>query len=112
MFGGGLKSLRMFNHDRRFCWRCSECYSMNVFQRVPQPCNERMLCVHTACFQQCKGIMIIISEDDDDDDNNDDNDDDEQPASRMGMINRPLPRIAEYEESPVAGEQESQSSAR
>ena len=53
-----------------------------------------------------------MNHDDDDDDNDDDNDDDEQPASRMGMINRPLPRIAEYEESPVAGEQESQSSAR
>jgi hypothetical protein len=61
-FGGGLKSLSMVNHDRRFFGRCSECYSMNEFQRVQQPCNERVLCAYTkpACLQPCKGIMIIV----------------------------------------------------
>ena len=60
LFGGGLKSLSMVNHDRRFFGRCSECYSMNEFQRVQQPCNERVLCAYTACLQPCKGIMIIV----------------------------------------------------
>ena len=50
IYGGGLKSMKLVNHNRRFWGCCSECRRENEFHRIAQPCKN--------CGG--KGIMIIV----------------------------------------------------